>query len=399
MTSVVASGPIKDAVGFCQPLASVSSVKISTDLGIAKHAIVTSNAIRLQQILINLISNAIKFTTAGSEITVNVFSSTVGDAEQAASSALASSSTTRYLETEEGGDDVQELSSPVLVFSVSDCGLGIAPDQAGRLFHRFAQLDTQPQRNLGGNVGQPSGTGLGLNLCKLFVERMSGRIWARNNSDSKNDAFGSTFYFYLPLVSIEQDHNDHIIGLPAAIATTKRRNSITSENLRRTSITSAQKDHISLSECRVLLVDDILINRKVLLRMLKSIGVPHAVTAESGEKALRELAANQYDLVITDLQMPGMSGTELSIAINTEYGDSTSAQLSDNSPPIVVGLTADTGIDVVERCAASGMADILYKPLTLVEMKEYFETTIPRLEAGVWYADVYDAQKDRLLAQ
>jgi CheY-like chemotaxis protein len=228
---------------------------------------------------------------------------------------------------------------------------------------------------------------------------MSGRIWARNNSDSKNDAVGSTFYFYLPLVSIEQDHNDHIIGLPAAIATTKRRNSITSENLRRTSITSAQKDHISLSECRVLLVDDILINRKVLLRMLKSIGVPHAVTAESGEKALRELAANQYDLVITDLQMPGMSGTELSIAINTEYGDSTSAQLSDNSPPIVVGLTADTGIDVVERCAASGMADILYKPLTLVEMKEYFETTIPRLEAGVWYADVYDAQKDRLLAQ
>ena len=86
--------------------------------------------------------------------------------------------------------------------------------------------------------------------------------------------------------------------------------------------------------------------------------------------------------------MPGMSGDELSRAINNRWsrGD------GKGSVPIVVGLTADTSVDNVELCAASGMADILYKPLTLSEIRHYFETTVPRLQAGVWYPN---ACKDR----
>jgi len=395
MASIVASGPINDAVGFCRPLASISNVKIGTDLRIAKHAIVKSNALRLQQVLINLISNAIKYTKVGSEICVRIHPSTIREAEINAASALACSQTNKGHKIEDddisGCGIVDEESSPVLVFSVSDCGPGIAPDQAGLLFHRYTQLDTKPSRTLGNNVGQPSGTGLGLNLCQLFVERMNGRIWATNNAN--ND--GSTFSFYLPLVTIED--YDQIIGVPAACVT-KRRKSISGGNRRRLSI---MNDKTSLFELRVLLVDDVLINRKVFYRMLKEIGVSNSVTVESGEKALEELAINEYDLVITDLQMPGMSGTELSLAINSNYDNTASASIENNnqSPPIVIGLTANTGIDVVERCAASGMVDVLYKPLTLSEMKDYFQTTIPRLEPGVWYADAYDAQKERILAQ
>mmetsp|Transcript_22347 Transcript_22347/g.33784 ORF Transcript_22347/g.33784 Transcript_22347/m.33784 type:complete len:186 (-) Transcript_22347:168-725(-) len=145
-----------------------------------------------------------------------------------------------------------------------------------------------------------------------------------------------------------------------------------------------KKDKVSDFKRRVLLVDDTLINRKVLERMLKKIGVSTVVTVDSGKKALEELSSNEYDLVITDLQMPGMSGTELCVAIHK----------STNAPPIVVGLTADTSFDIAERCAAAGMADVLYKPITISEMKEYFEITVPRLKQGAWYADTYGVQKE-----
>ena len=421
MTSIMASGPIKDAIGFCNPLASISSVRIvAGDPEFARHAFVRSNAIRMQQVLINLISNAIKYTKAGTEISVSTRTSTVGDAERIAADALASSppailadrttasseavpkkkinnddsTKTAASELSSSSSSSLSFSSPVLIFSVSDCGPGIAPEQAGRLFHRFAQLDNEPKRTLGINeVGQPSGTGLGLNLCKLFVERMNDRIWANNNNNSgdnnnnnsSSSSSGSTFSFYLPLLSIEQDC-DPIIGLPAAIASAARQHSGIMTNASRSIASVVSSDLISLDERRVLFVDDTLINRKVILRMLRSIGVTNSVAVESGEKALEELSSNDYDVVITDLQMPGMSGTDLSVAIHDRHA---------SNPPIVIGLTADTSTDVVEKCAASGMADVMHKPITLTEMREYFETTVPRLDSGVWHAEVYDAQRGR----
>merc|ERR1712161_137814 len=83
--------------------------------------------------------------------------------------------------------------------------------------------------------------------------------------------------------------------------------------------------------------------------------------------------------VLSDLQMPGMSGTELCEAIRKV-----------SSTITVVGFTADTGLNVVKRCQASGMSDVLYKPITVKEMKQYAETKIPLLSPGVWY----DTEKD-----
>lgn len=119
---------------------------------------------------------------------------------------------------------------------------------------------------------------------------------------------------------------------------------------------------------------DILINRKVLGRMLTSIGVGFVSTAESGMEALQELEKSNFDLVISDLQMPGMSGCELSEEIRH------SNKLTEK--PVVVGLTAETGETVAVRCKASGMASVIYKPITLVEMHEYFETVVSGLLSG-----------------
>lgn len=121
---------------------------------------------------------------------------------------------------------------------------------------------------------------------------------------------------------------------------------------------------------RVLLVDDTLINRRVFLKMLQRIGVVNAKAVESGMAALQALNAEKYDLVISDIQMPGMSGIELSRAIQT-------APLE--KLPVVVGLTADTSERVEEECKASGMLDVLHKPITLDEMRNYFETEVGRL--------------------
>jgi len=130
----------------------------------------------------------------------------------------------------------------------------------------------------------------------------------------------------------------------------------------------------------VLFVDDTLINRKVISRILKKAGFSNVTTVESGPEAMIELSKKKnYDLVISDFDMPGMSGTELSEAIATNNGDF--------QRPVVVGLTADTSPIVAERCRASGMSDVLYKPITVEDMKKYVETTVSFLKPGVWYND------------
>jgi two-component system sensor histidine kinase EvgS len=363
LASLSAAGPIKDAVSFCLPLASISNVNIVTDLRTAENAIVKSNALRLQQVLINLVSNAIKYTKRGSDICIQIRSTTLGCAKKMISSAIVSS--------KNGDDGGYGDESTVLVFSVSDHGPGILLDQADRMFRRYARLDTQPTRTLGSNnVGQPSGTGLGLHLCELFVERMNGRIWVTNNG---KDVGGSCFSFYLPLISCAAHETIEDPGmLNRSRVSYCHPNSIDKQGG-----LDEMQDEGSVFDRRVLYVDDILINRKVIGRMLKKIGISNPVTMESGKEALEELSTNRYDLVITDLQMPGMSGTELSAAIQDSNNEST--------PPIVVGFTADTSSDATERCSKSGMSDVLYKPITLWEMKDYFETTVPNLKLGIWH--------------
>ena len=204
LTIFPAADPIKDAIGFCLPLASISNVTVVADYGdhpcSTEHFSVRSNALRLQQVLINLISNAIKYTNADGDeksvIKVSLRASTVEDVNWHLKRSLASS---RKNDTEEShGDSWSQKpgSEKVLLFGVSDGGPGIDRVQADRLFRRFGRLDNKPKRTLGSNkVGQPSGTGLGLHLCQLFVQRMEGQIWATNNDQGE----GATFFFCLPL--------------------------------------------------------------------------------------------------------------------------------------------------------------------------------------------------------
>lgn len=331
---------INDALTFSKPLAFISNVHLKMEpASLSKTStFVRADTLRLQQVLINLISNAVKYTSKGSTVEVSARISTLGEVQTSIQNALAN-----------GGEQPdwaqKHESAPIAVISVSDQGRGIPPEECKKLFKRFSQLTQQSTHKLGGNsVGQPSGTGLGLSLCVKFVHLMGGNIWVTNNPEG-----GAKFSFGLPSAS-SSDSADELSGS----ATRKPSSERTPSSL--------------LSEYRVLLVDDTMINRKVFKRMLVRIGVGLAVTAESGDRALELLQEQEFDLMITDIQMPGMSGFELTEKVRDE-------EIVLKKKPLVVGLTAETSSDLNIRCASCGMANVLHKPITVVELQEYLENS------------------------
>jgi len=203
--------------------------------------------LRLSQVLINLVGNAVKFTHHG-HITVRVQALSVN------------------------GDRV------TLQFSVQDSGIGLEPGQLDQLFQAFSQLRPDISRRYGG-------TGLGLAICRQLVELMGGRIWARGEPNQ-----GSTFDFTAELIAIPETQ------LPP-----------TSPALPGGGLRIAPAAKLRLSGRRVLVVDDNALNREVVGEMLRLAGM-HVDTAVSGRDALRKLDGGHYDAVLMDVYMPEMDG-------------------------------------------------------------------------------------------
>jgi polar amino acid transport system substrate-binding protein len=206
--------------------------------------------LRLNQILINLANNAIKFTEHGA-ITITA---------RLAEPVLAES-----IEDSEAGDD-----GAMLRFAVIDTGIGMTSEQQGRLFQAFSQADTSTTRKFGG-------TGLGLTISKRLTEMMGGEVGVESEPGK-----GSTFWF-----------TAHF-GLGA-------------EPKRRRSPTVPEQ----LRNLRVLVVDDHPTARTIFARHLESFGFATGEVA-SGAEALDELEMTElpYQLVLIDWHMPGMDGIE-----------------------------------------------------------------------------------------
>ncbi len=204
---------------------------------------------RLRQILTNLVGNAIKFTSEGD---VSVIARHVRESE----------------------------SHAVIRFSVRDTGIGIAPDDIGKIFDPFAQADSSDTRRHGG-------TGLGLTICRQLVEAMGGTIGVESEVSS-----GSTFWFELTLE--------------------KQVNPIRTDD-------TAIPLH---SGIRVLVTDDNPTNRDILMQQLSNLGMLPA-TAAGGAEALGLLQSaaaggEPFEIAIIDMQMPEMDGITLAKAIRTD---------------------------------------------------------------------------------
>jgi len=205
-----------------------------------------------------------------------------------------------------------------LRFAVSDSGVGIDATQLTRLFEPFVQADASTARNFGG-------TGLGLAICKRLVSAMHGKIWVESALGR-----GSTFVFELPF------------GLQP-----KRQQPELNEPLN-----SGQKAQVGL---RVVVVEDNGINRLVVTRILRRHGMVVS-EAETALQGLTLIAAELPDLVLMDLQLPGMGGMEALRQLRAMMGP------VGRTP--VIALTANALMGDRETYLAAGMNGYVSKPFT-----------------------------------
>jgi len=261
--------------------------------------IIKGDPVRLRQVLLNLASNAVKFTERGA---VRI--------------------------------ELSRLDEAQLKISVADSGIGITAEQLDRLFRRFTQADSSTTRRYGG-------TGLGLAISKTLVELMGGTIGAQSLPGA-----GSTFWITLPLIAGTQTQAQPTAAeQPASVPT-----------LVDAVAAPPARGAAQMGAARVLLVEDNFVNQRVAVYMLAKLG--HRVdVAKHGREAIDMLGKSGYDLVLMDCQMPEMDGFEATRIIRDR-----SSPVLDHEIP-VIAMTANAFPEDRARALACGMNDFLAKPV------------------------------------
>ncbi|HEY8609014.1 MAG TPA: 7TM diverse intracellular signaling domain-containing protein [Noviherbaspirillum sp.] len=266
--------------------------------------------LRLGQVLINLVSNAVKFTPQG-EVRVRC--------------------------TFAGADS----GSVTLRFEVEDTGIGISMEQQARLFQPFTQADESTTRRYGG-------TGLGLAISKRLVEMMGGTIALRSD-EGKGACFSFALRFGLA-------RRQYAAAVLPALQVGDSDVGQAGEPIREHDAAHAEHAPPRLDGRRVLLVEDNEVNQQIACELLRAAGVACTV-ADNGRLALDMLFAagpGAYDLVLMDIQMPEMNGHAAARRLRM---DERYAGLP------VIAMTAHAGPDDRELCLKSGMQDHISKPI------------------------------------
>ncbi|BAY85243.1 multi-sensor hybrid histidine kinase [Calothrix parasitica NIES-267] len=242
---------IEEALSLLIPKATEKKLELVFHDNSEVPQVIVSDISRLRQILINLISNAIKFTDSGN-IEVSV-----------------TSRERQMIGNEKNNHEIQ--------FAIKDTGIGIPSNRINRLFKAFTQVNSSITRKYGG-------TGLGLVICKQLSELMGGKIWVESEENK-----GSTFYF----------------TITARVVNTL---------LKQEWETQPKESHISIdatvaanNPLKILLVEDYPTNQKMITLMLQQMGY-QADIANNGLEALTALRRQSYDVVLMDMQMPEMDG-------------------------------------------------------------------------------------------
>ena len=276
--------------------------------------------IRLEQVLNNLISNAIKFTEIGS-VSVSVSIS------------------------EQINDSVK------LNFTINDNGIGISEKKINTIFQPFSQEEVTTTRRFGG-------TGLGLSISKRLVEMMDGKIWAESQI-----GLGSHFNFNVKLQKVS-NMNKQTEVLQTQNKPTKHFSLTEQLQLLRDSISGAH----------ILLVEDNEINRMVANEILQDCHI-QVDNAEDGEQAVAAVLKNRYDLVLMDIQMPVMDGYTATRIIRETF--------SKQQLPIIA-VTAFALIGDAQKSYTAGMNEHLPKPLQRSQLYEVLQRWIhPKKQTAI----------------
>lgn len=249
---------------------------------------------RIKQILINILNNAVKFTKKG------------------------------YIKLSiEGRPSDAEAATELLTFKIKDTGCGIRQENLEKIFENFKQVDAKRNRSV-------EGTGLGLAITKQLVELMKGTIEV-----SSVYGEGTEFTVTLPQPVTDSRTLDEMPETPSKKAETL--------------------EPFTVTDYKVLVVDDNKINRKVAIGFLKNYGF-ELTEAVSGSEAISLVKKQAFDLIFMDHMMPEMDGIEAVQIIRSECGEN-------GRRPVIIALTANAMEGMREKFLNNGFQDFIAKPL------------------------------------
>ncbi|WCL49850.1 hybrid sensor histidine kinase/response regulator [Leptospira sp. GIMC2001] len=299
---------IYEIIALYKRSASEKNIELIADLEPNLPDRIVADPIRFNQILLNLTSNALKFTSEGKIII----------------SARMEAMHTFY---------------PKIHISVSDTGIGISADKIDKLFDSFYQVDSSITRKYGG-------TGLGLAISSRLVHLMSGRIWLESKLGE-----GSTFHFTIPTEVLKDDSqsdpkakkfvNKNTIMMPPGA------NQYAVKDMK-----SIDESSNEIDKLNILIAEDNEINQQVLLKFLRSLGYS-ADLARTGIEVLEKIQIKEYNIILMDIQMPDMDGVDATKRIRL---------LETIKQPVIIAITANTVLSDIDSYFKYGMDDYLAKP-------------------------------------
>jgi len=222
--------------------------------------------------------------------------------------------------------------APMLEFSVTDSGIGIAPDKQAQLFNPFTQADNSTTREFGG-------TGLGLSIVARLAELMGGTVGLQSQQGQ-----GSRFWFRVPVETPDPSDTHHHVASPS------KPTSATSP-----SGTKRLTGHLLVAE-------DNPVNRMVIQALLHNLGLT-ATFAEDGQEAVNAvMQGDTSPLILMDIQMPNVDGLEATRQIRQWEATHGAPRRA------ILALTAGAFDDDRQKCMDAGMDDFLVKPIDVTKL-------------------------------
>ena len=292
------------------------------DKGIALHITnnpemrhqVLGDPTRLSQVLINLVSNALKFTDSGGSIVVD----------------------TAFLK--------EENNTVTCTISVKDSGIGLTPEQQEKIFEAYSQAEVSTNRKSGG-------TGLGLTISSKIISSMGGKLQVKSEEGE-----GATFFFTLTFKLEQEQKSSKSLRQIKKDKVTEQKESAKQEVQK-----AAEKR--TMNSLSVLVAEDNMINQKLIKVVLENLGL-QVTLASDGQQAYEAFTTDLYDMVFMDIQMPVMGGIESTHKILAYEKEHTLKHVP------IIALTANALPGDKEKYMAEGMDDYATKPLDLKALEK-----------------------------
>ena len=312
------------------PIASQKGVTLSCSYLNESLPVIKGDSLRLNQIMTNLVGNAIKY-----------INDPYNEADKNNGSTTADSQGFVQVNVDYQALDDKRIQ---LYVEVKDNGIGISEDKIATIFEKFRQADDTITRRFGG-------TGLGLTITQDLVHMMGGEIGVKSTF-----GLGSLFWFKIPFETSDSAAEDLLANNNIFSV------SIAGEN---------RSDRICASKVRVLVAEDVVLNQHYVSRLLKHIGINNFKIAANGEIVLADYQDDHYDLILMDCHMPLKNGYQATKDIR----EIEKTKGEDEHIP-VIAMTADAMKGAEEKCFEAGMDGYIAKPVEIKYLKEVLSTWV-----------------------